>query len=75
MTIKQRILNVGIIGAGAFMARQHLPNIARDPLYRIHTLCDLRKEILEDIAKQYPCLPRLWRGNLPDCRITGNTEH
>jgi len=35
------------------MARQHLPNIATDSRYRIHTLCRRRTDLLADLAKQY----------------------
>lgn len=46
-------LNVGIIGVGAFMSRQHLPNLARNPRFRIHTLCDLNADLLRQRAAQY----------------------
>jgi predicted dehydrogenase len=46
-------LNVGVIGVGAFMGRQHLPNIRRNPSYRIHTLCDLNADLLRQRATEF----------------------
>ena len=45
--------NIGVIGVGAFMARQHLPNIMRNPFIQIHTLCDLNNELLEKRSSEY----------------------
>lgn len=39
-------VNIGVIGVGAFMARQHLPNMLANPMIRIHTLCDTNAELL-----------------------------
>jgi len=50
---EKSILNVGVIGAGAFMTRQHLPNIVRDPRYRIHTLCRRNEKLLAEVAKEF----------------------
>ncbi len=47
------IVNIGAIGVGAFMARQHLPNILRNPAIRLHTLCDLDAELLRQRASEY----------------------
>ncbi len=47
------VVNIGAIGVGAFMARQHLPNIRRNPNLRIHTLCDLNAELLEQRRREY----------------------
>ena len=47
------MLNVGVIGVGAFMARQHLPNLARDPRYCLHTFCDLDQELLARRAGEF----------------------
>ncbi len=49
----ERETNVAAIGVGAFMARQHLPNINRNPNIRIHTLCDLNEELLAQREKEY----------------------
>ena len=46
-------VNVGAVGVGAFMARQHLPNIKRNPNIRIHTLCDLNAELLKQRVEEY----------------------
>ncbi len=48
-----QVVNMGIIGVGAFMARQHLPNISKNPLIRIHTLCDINADLLEQRAREY----------------------
>jgi predicted dehydrogenase len=42
-----------VIGAGAFMGRQHLPNLARSPRFRIHTLCDLNAALLDERAAAF----------------------
>lgn len=46
-------LNAAVIGAGAFMGRQHLPNLARNPRFRVHTLCDLNAALLDERAAAY----------------------
>ena len=48
----KKSLNVGILGVGAFMGRQHLPNIRKNPAYRIHTLCDLDSNLLGQRAQE-----------------------
>ncbi len=53
MTMNNRPLNAGIIGAGAFMGRQHLPNLADNPRYRVHTICDLNRELLEQRRREF----------------------
>lgn len=45
------IVNIGAIGVGAFMARQHLPNILKNPAIRLHTLCDLDAGLLQQRAR------------------------
>lgn len=35
------------------MARQHLPNITRNPNIRIHTLCDLNQDLLKQRSEEY----------------------
>jgi len=49
----QHIVNIGAIGVGAFMARQHLPNILKNPAIRLHTLCDLDAKLLQQRAEEY----------------------
>jgi len=51
--VTQPTVNVGVIGCGAFMARQHLPNILRHPNIRIHTLCDLDETLLAQRQQQF----------------------
>lgn len=48
-----RTIKVGVIGVGAFMARQHLPNIKRNPAIEIHALCDLNQELLKQRQQEY----------------------
>jgi len=49
----KHIVNIGAIGVGAFMARQHLPNILKNPAIRLHTLCDLDAKLLQQRAEEY----------------------
>jgi predicted dehydrogenase len=49
----ERVVNIGVIGAGAFMARQHLPNMLRNPAIRLHTLCDLNEELLRTRREEF----------------------
>jgi len=53
MSRPRKPLNAAIIGAGAFIARQHLPNLARNPRFRIHTLCDLNAALLDERAAAF----------------------
>ncbi|MDO9463913.1 MAG: Gfo/Idh/MocA family oxidoreductase [bacterium] len=46
-------INAGFIGVGAFTDRMHLPHTLANPKYRIHTLCDLNKDLLKEREKQY----------------------
>lgn len=46
-------VRIGAIGVGAFMARQHLPNILRNPAIKIHALCDLNKDLLRQRQEEY----------------------
>ena len=41
-----RVANIGVVGLGAFMARQHLPNMMRNPGIKIHTICDTDAALL-----------------------------
>ena len=53
MSCGTRILNAGMIGCGAFMSRQHLPNAKKDPHYRIRTLCDLNTDLLAERNREF----------------------
>lgn len=46
-------LRVGIVGAGNFARRQHLPNLARIPEARIAAICDRDKALAHDLADRY----------------------
>lgn len=46
-------VNIGVIGIGAFMARQHLPNMLANPRIRIHTLCDTHAALLAERAAEF----------------------
>lgn len=47
------ICNIGIIGTGAFMQRQHLPNLAAMPGVRIKAICDINKATLSALMKSF----------------------
>ncbi|NOY74884.1 MAG: Gfo/Idh/MocA family oxidoreductase [Kiritimatiellaeota bacterium] len=51
--MKGENVNVGVIGVGAFMARQHLPNMLRNPKIKIHALCDVNEELLKQRAGEF----------------------
>ena len=51
--MQTKTVNVGVIGVGAFMARQHLPNMLRNPAMKIHALCDLNDDLLERRADEF----------------------
>lgn len=48
-----KLVRIGVIGVGAFMARQHLPNIAKNKNIKIRALCDLNPELLKDRQQEY----------------------
>ena len=48
-----KTVNIGVIGVGAFMARQHLPNLQSTGLTRIHTLCDLDEDLLAQRREEF----------------------
>lgn len=48
-----RAVTVGVIGAGNFCRRQHLPNLYRMPVARIRAICDTDTEVLEGLASRY----------------------
>ena len=43
----------GIIGAGGIAQSQHLPNMARAAHVRLKTVCDLREDVLAEMAERY----------------------
>ena len=47
----------GLIGAGGISRNQHLPNMARARNIKLKTVCDLRKDVLEEACNKYriPC--------------------
>lgn len=47
------LVNIGVIGVGAFMARQHLPNMLANPRIRIYALCDTNAELLKERAGEF----------------------
>ena len=51
-----KVINAAFIGVGAFIGREHLPHAFNNPKYRVHTLCDLREDILKEPADQYNAL-------------------
>ncbi|MFH0963965.1 MAG: Gfo/Idh/MocA family oxidoreductase, partial [Planctomycetota bacterium] len=46
-------LNVGFLGVGNLVSKQHLPNAAKCPWLRVHTLCDLNADALDKHASRY----------------------
>lgn len=46
-------LRVGVIGAGRWAQRAHLPGFERSPLSETVALCDLNREYAEKVAKQF----------------------
>lgn len=49
----KEIINAAFIGVGNFVNRQHLPNAYQNPKYCVHTLCDLREDLLRERAETY----------------------
>ena len=49
----EKKVNIGIIGVGAFMARQHLPNIIRNSLIHIKIMCDRDEDLLQQRKKEF----------------------
>jgi len=45
--MKDNRLEVGFIGAGAYVSGNHLPNVHRNPALRIRAICDLNADTLE----------------------------
>lgn len=46
-------LRVGVIGAGRWAARAHLPGFARSPLSEVVAICDLNREMAEQRAREF----------------------
>lgn len=48
-----RIINVGFVGVGNFVAGHHLPNVKANPGLHIRALCDLNGELLAQRQAQF----------------------
>lgn len=46
-------LRVGVIGAGRWASRAHLPGFTRSPLSEVVALCDMNRELAEQRAKEF----------------------
>ena len=53
MTVS-RLCNLGFIGCGRLMSRQHIQNAHYSKICRVHTLCDIDEARLETAAKRFP---------------------
>lgn len=53
--MSQRIVNVGFVGVGNFVAGHHLPNVKSNPGLHIRALCDLNAELLQKRREQFSC--------------------
>jgi len=51
--LSDRMINIGVIGSGAFMARQHLPNMLRNPRICIYAMCDLNEDLLRQRKEEF----------------------
>lgn len=50
---RHRPLNAAFIGTGNFVSGNHLPNMAKSALWRVHGVCDIDSEALGRAARQY----------------------
>ncbi len=46
-------LRVGVIGAGRWAARAHLPGFARSPLSEVVAICDLNRDLAQQRAREF----------------------
>ena len=46
-------LRVGVIGAGRWANRAHLPGFTRSPLSEVVALCDMNRDLVEQRAKEF----------------------
>ena len=46
-------LRVGVIGAGRWANRAHLPGFTRSPLSEVVALCDMNRELAKQRAKEF----------------------
>jgi len=53
-------LRVGVIGAGRWAEKAHLPGFTRSPLSEVVAICDLNKDLAETRAKQFD-IPDVYR--------------
>jgi predicted dehydrogenase len=47
------MVNVGFLGVGHIISKQHLPNAYNCPWLNVHTLCDLNSALLSKYQEQY----------------------
>jgi len=55
--MNQEILRVGVLGAGRWAERAHLPGYQRTPYAKVVAICDPVRELAERLAKEF---------NIPD---------
>lgn len=46
-------IKVGVIGAGRWSQKAHLPGFARSPLSDVLAICDINRELAENVAKEF----------------------
>lgn len=51
--VKREFVNVGFLGVGSLSTKQHVPNAFRNPILRVHTLCDLSSSRLAFYKERY----------------------
>lgn len=49
----RQVINAAFIGVGNFISKTHLPHAFENPRLCVHTLCDLREEVLAHCAEQF----------------------
>lgn len=47
------VIRAGFIGCGGFVQGNHLPNVAKNPGFKVRALCDLNKSVLERLRSSY----------------------
>lgn len=46
-------IKVGVIGAGRWSQRAHLPGFTRSPLSEVVAICDINRDLAENVAKKF----------------------
>lgn len=46
-------MNIGFVGCGGFGRGTHIPNVAKNPEFKIHGLCDLDEKVLAELKDKY----------------------